>query len=100
MHDRTHNGVPFQIINIIVEYTRECLAVTIARRSTHKVVLDVLTDLFLQYGLPMHICSDNRSEFTARKVRQNLARLDIKPLFIKPGSPWENGYIESFNEKM
>ena len=100
MHDRTHNGVPFRILNIIDEYTRECLAVKVARRLTHKDVLDVLTDLFLQYGVPVHIRSDNGSEFTAKKVRQYLARLDIKPLFIEPGSPWENGYIESFNGKM
>jgi transposase InsO family protein len=100
MHDRTHNGVPFRILNIIDEYTRECLAIKVARRLTHKDVLDVLTDLFLQCGVPVHIRSDNGSEFTAKKVRQYLARLDIKPLFIEPGSPWENGYIESFNGKM
>ena len=100
MYDRTHNGVPFRILNIIDEYTRECLAVKVARRLTHKDVLEVLTNLFLQHGVPVHIRSDNGSEFTAKKVRQYLARLDIKPLFIEPGSPWENGYIESFNGKM
>ncbi len=100
MQDRTHNGVPYRILNVIDEYTRECLAVKVARRLTHKEVLEVLTDLFLERGVPVHIRSDNGSEFTAKKVRDYLSRLEIKPLFIEPGSPWENGYIESFNGKM
>ena len=100
MQDRTHNGVPFRILNMIDEYTRECLAVKVARRLTHKDVLDVLLDLFIERGVPVHIRSDNGSEFIAKKVRQLLSRLSVKPLFIEPGSPWENGYIESFNGKM
>ena len=100
MHDRTHNGVPFRILNVIDEYTRECLAVKVARSLTHKDVIEVLTDLFLERGVPVHIRSDNGSEFIAKKLRDYLSRLAIKPLFIEPGSPWENGYIESFNGKM
>ena len=100
MQDRTHNGVPFRILNVIDEYTRECLAVKVARRLTHKDVLEVLLDLFIERGVPVHIRSDNGSEFIAKKVRQFLSRLSVKPLFIEPGSPWENGYIESFNGKM
>lgn len=100
MHDRTHNGVAYRILNIIDEYTRECLAVKVARSLTHKEVLEVLTDLFLERGVPVHIRSDNGSEFTAKKVREYLSELEIKPLFIEPGNPWENGYIESFNGKM
>ncbi|MGB2965026.1 MAG: IS3 family transposase [Anaerolineales bacterium] len=100
MQDRTHNGVPYRILNVIDEYTRECLAIKVARSLTHKEVLEVLTDLFLERGVPVHIRSDNGSEFTAKKVREYLSRLEIKPLFIEPGSPWENGYIESFNGKM
>jgi len=100
MQDRTHNGVPFRILNVIDEYTRECLAVKTARRLTHKDVLEVLMDLFIERGVPVHIRSDNGSEFTAKKVRGFLSRLSVKPLFIEPGSPWENGYIESFNGKM
>jgi len=100
MEDRTHNGVSFRILNVIDEYTRECLAVKVARRLTHKDVLEVLMDLFIQRGVPVHIRSDNGSEFTAKKVRLFLSRLSVKPLFIEPGSPWENGYIESFNGKM
>lgn len=100
MEDRTHNGVSFRILNVIDEYTRECLAVKVARRLTHKDVLEVLMDLFIQRGVPVHIRSDNGSEFTAKKVRLFLSRLSVKPLFIELGSPWENGYIESFNGKM
>ncbi len=100
MQDRTHNGVPFRILNVIDEYTRECLAVRVARRLTHKDVLEVLTDLFCEQGVPVHIRSDNGSEFTSKRVRHWLAMLAVKPLFIEPGSPWENGFIESFNGKM
>jgi len=100
MEDHTHNGVKFRILNIIDEYTRECLAIRVARRLTHKDVLAVLNDLFLQRGVPVHIRSDNGSEFTAKRVRSWLKALTIKALFIEPGSPWENGYIESFNGKM
>jgi transposase InsO family protein len=98
--DRTHNGVPFRILNVIDESTRECLVVRVARRLTHKDVLEVLTDLFCERGVPVHIRSDNGSEFTAKRVRTWLDQLAVKPLFIEPGSPWENGYIESFNGKM
>ena len=100
MHDRTHNGMAYRILNVIDEYTRECLAVKVARSLTHKDVLEVLNDLFLEHGVPVHIRSDNGSEFTAKKVREYLSKLEIKPLFIEPGSPWENGYVESFNGKM
>ena len=100
MQDNTHNGVPFRILNVIDEYTRECLAVRVARRLTHRDVLEVLFDLFTRRGVPVHIRSDNGSEFIAKRVRAWLARLSVKPLFIEPGSPWENGYIESFNGKM
>ena len=100
MHDRTHNGVPFRILNVIDEYTRECLAVRVARSLTHKDVMDVLYTLFCERGVPVHIRSDNGSEFTAKRVRNWLERLSIKPLYIEPGSPWENGCVESFNGKM
>lgn len=72
----------------------------VARRLTHKDVLEVLTALFCAHGVPVHIRADNGSEFTAKRVRTWLDQLAIKPLFIQPGSPWANGYIESFNEKM
>jgi transposase InsO family protein len=100
MEDRTHNGVKFRILNIIDEYTRECLAVRVGRSLTHRDVLEVLSELFCERGVPVHLRSDNGSEFTARRVQAWLKRLDVRPLFIEPGSPWENGYIESFNGKM
>jgi len=100
MEDRTHNGVKFRILNVIDEFTRECLAVRVARSLTHQEVIEVLTKLFCERGVPVHIRSDNGSEFTAKRVRSWLKRLEVKPLFIEPGSPWENGYIESFNGKM
>ena len=96
----THNGVPFRILNVINEYFRECLASRAARRLTHHDVMETLTELLVQRGVPVHIRSDNGAEFNARRVRSWLSRLQIKPLFIEPGSPWENGYIESFNGKM
>jgi transposase InsO family protein len=100
VQDHTQDGNPFRILNVIDEYTRECLAVKVARSLTHKDVLEVLAQLFCDRGIPVHLRSDNGSEFTARKVRAWLSRLEVKPLFIEPGSPWENGYIESFNGKM
>jgi len=100
MQDHTQDGNPFRILNVIDEYTRECLAVKAARSLTHKDVLEVLTQLFCERGVPVHLRSDNGAEFTAKKVRTWLSRLEVRPLFIEPGSPWENGYIESFNGKM
>ena len=98
--DRTDNGKAFKILNIIDEYTRECLATLVARKLKSEDVLDQLFNLFVFRGIPEHIRSDNGPEFTARTVRKWLNRMGVKTLFIEPGSPWENGYIESFNGKM
>jgi putative transposase len=100
MIDRTADGRPFKILNIIDEYTRECLAILVARRIKSHDVIDLLFHLFIFRGIPEHIRSDNGPEFTARVIRKWLARLGVKTLFIEPGSPWENGYIESFNGKL
>jgi putative transposase len=100
MQASTHSGVLFRILNVIDEYSRECLASNVARKLSHHDVLDVLTKLFVQKGVPVHIRCDNGAEFTVKNVRSWLANLQIKPLFIEPGSPWEHGYIESFNGKM
>jgi putative transposase len=100
MEDRTHNGVKFRILNVIDEFTRECLAVRVDRSLTSHNVIEVLTGLFIEHGVPVHIRSDNGPEFIANRVRDWLGRLQVRPLFIEPGSPWENGYIESFNGKM
>jgi transposase InsO family protein len=100
MTDRTANGRAFKILNIIDEYTRECLAILIARKIRNQDVIDLLFNLFIFRGIPQHIRSDNGPEFTAKAIRKWLARLGVKILFIEPGSPWENGYIESFNGKL
>jgi putative transposase len=98
--DHTENGRAFKILNIIDEYTRECLATLVDRKLRSEDVLDQLFNLFVFRGIPEHIRSDNGSEFTARAVRRWLGRMGVKTLFIEPGSPWENGYVESFNGKM
>jgi len=100
MVDRTADGRAFRILTIIDEYTRECLAILVDRRITSQDVIDKLYQLFVFRGLPEHIRSDNGPEFTARAIRAWLNRLGVKTLFIERGSPWENGYIESFNGKL
>ncbi len=98
--DRTHEGRSFRILTLIDEYTRECLALKVRRHFKAQDVVEVLSELFLKRGLPCHIRSDNGPEFTAKVVRRWLEKFEIKNLFIEPGSPWENGYNESFNGKL
>jgi len=100
MADRTHDGRPFRILTILDEYTRECLASVVARRMGSQEVILLLADLFLKHGLPQYIRSDNGPEFIAIKLRHWLTTLSVAPHYIEPGSPWENGDIESFNGKM
>ena len=97
---RTADGRAFRMLTIIDEYTRECLAILVGRRLTSEDVIDQLFNLFILRGIPEHIRSDNGPEFTAKAVMKWLERLGVKTLFIEPGSPWENGYIESFNGKL
>jgi putative transposase len=97
---RTHDGRAFKMLTVIDEFTRECLAIDVARRLRSDDVLQVLADLMVQNGMPDHIRSDNGPEFTAKAVRAWLTRIKVKTLFIEPGSPWENGYNESFNGKL
>jgi putative transposase len=96
---RTYDGRAFRILTLIDEFTRECLALLVSRRITSQDVIDQLFDLFVLRGIPEHIRSDNGTEFTAMEIRKWLGLLGVKTLFIEPGSPWENGYIESFNGK-
>jgi len=100
MVDRTADGRPFRILTILDEYTRECLAIEIERRITSQNVIAKLFDLFIFRAVPDYIRSDNGPEFTAKVIRNWLNRMGVKTLFIEPGSPWENGYIESFNGKL
>jgi transposase InsO family protein len=98
--DRTSDGRPFKILNIIDEYTRECICALVQRRIRSQDVIFALADLFLERGCPEFIRSDNGPEFIAKKLVTWMKGLDVSPLFIEPGSPWENGYCESFNGKM
>jgi transposase InsO family protein len=97
---RTHDGKAFRLLTIIDEYTRECLAIEVARRLDADAVLHRLTELFVLRRPPDYIRSDNGPEFTAKAVREWLSRVGVKTLYIEPGSPWENGYNESFNGKL
>jgi len=97
---RTTNGRAFRILTVIDEYSRECLTLLVNRRITSLDVIDQLYELFLLRGVPEHIRSDNGPEFTAKAIRKWLNRVGVKTLYIEPGSPWENGYIESFNGKL
>ena len=98
--DRTHDGKPIKILTLIDEYSRECLALVVDRSIKSDDVLHCLSNQFLFYGIPEHIRSDNGPEFTAKAVREWLGRIGVKTAFIEPGSPWENGYNESFNGKL
>ena len=90
----------FRILTVLDEYTRECLAILVDRHISSQNVIDKLFQLFVFRGVPEHIRSDNGPEFTAKAIRNWLSRMGVKTLFIEPGSPWENGYIESFNGKL
>ena len=98
--DRTHDGKAFRMLTVIDEFTRESLAIVVNRKLKSDDVLHCLADLFVKHGPPEHIRSDNGAEFTANAVREWLGRIGVKTLYIEPGSPWENGYNESFNGKL
>lgn len=100
VHEKTSDGRAMRMLNIIDEYTRECLTIHVDRQIDSAEVLYKLSELFISHGLPDYIRSDNGSEFTAESIRKWLQRLGVKTAFIEPGSPWENGYIESFNGKL
>lgn len=100
VEDRTHNGRKFRMLNVIDAFTRECLAIRIDRKLNSTAVIDVLTDLFVLRGVPSHIRSDNGPEFIAKAVRDWITAVGARTAFIAPGSPWENGYCESFNSKL
>ena len=100
VHERTHDGRAFRLLSILDEYTRECLAIDVKRQMNHQDVLDRLAELFVDRGVPGYIRSDNGSEFTAQAVRDWLKAVGVRTLYIEPGSPWENGYVESFNGKL
>ena len=96
----THDGRALRILVVIDEYTRECLALRVARRLGGLQVIETLADVMLLRGIPEHLRSDNGPEFIAKELRKWLGNLGTKTLYIEPGSPWENGYCESFNGKL
>jgi putative transposase len=96
---RTHDGRKFRMLNLIDEFTRECLAIRVDRKLRSTDVIDLLSDLFILRGVPDHIRSDNGPEFVAKAVRDWIAAVGARTAYIEPGSPWENGYCESFNAK-
>ena len=100
VHARTHDGRPLRMLTLVDEYSRECLSIDVARRLNSEDVLERLAWLFMTRGVPEHIRSDNGSEFTCVAVRTWLHKVGVQTLYIEPGSPWENGYIESFNGKL
>ena len=98
--DRTHDGRAYRMLCIIDEFTREALAIKVARRLNSTEVIAALCDLFIVRGIPAHIRSDNGHEFIALALREWIAAVGAKTAYIEPGSPWENGYVESFNGKL
>ena len=99
VQDRTHDGRIFRTLNIIDEFTKEALVIRVRRKLNSTDVVDALTDLFILRGPPDYIRSDNGAEFIAKKVRAWIGAVGVKTAFISPGSPWENGYCESFNAR-
>ncbi len=98
---RTHDGRALKLLTVLDEHTRECLAIVVARKIRSHDVLEVLADLFVRHGPPEYLRSDNGpEECTAKLVGRWLGRVGVETLFIEPGSPWENGYNESFNGKL
>jgi transposase InsO family protein len=100
VEDRTHNGRKYRMLNVIDEFTRECLAIRVDRKLRSTDVIDVLSDLFILRGVPGHIRSDNGPEFIANALRDWITAVGATTAYITPGSPWENGYCESFNSKL
>ena len=100
VQDRTHDGRAYRMLNIIDEFSREALMIRVGRKLSSIDVIDALTDLFILRGTPQFIRSDNGPEFVAQPVRDWIKAVGAATAFIEPGSPWENGYCESFNARL
>jgi len=99
VHHRTEDGRAFRILNVLDEFSRECLEIRVKRKLNSTDVIEVLTDLFILRGIPAYIRSDNGPEFVAEAVQRWISAVGAKTAYIEPGSPWENGYCESFNAR-
>ena len=100
VEDRTHDARKYRMLNVVDEFTHKCIKIRIARRLRSVDVIDVLSDLFILRGVPGHVRSDNGPEFIAKAVQEWIVAVGAKTAYIAPGSPWENGYIESFNARL
>ena len=100
VEDRTHDGRKLRMLCVVDEFSREALAIRVDRRLNSWQVIETLAELMLERGTPSHIRSDNGPEFVARAVREWIAAVGARTAYIEPGSPWENGYVESFNSKL
>jgi putative transposase len=100
VEDRTHDGRKYRMLNVIDEFTHECLAIRVSRKLKAVDVIDVLSDLFILRGVPGHVRSDNGPEFVAKAVQEWITAVGARTAYIAPGSPWENGFIESFNARL
>ena len=100
VEDRTHEGRKYRMLNLIDEFTHECLAIRVDRKLKSADVIDVLSDQFMLRGVPEHVRSDNGPEFVAKAVQDWIGAVGAKTAYIERGSPWENGFIESFNARL
>ena len=98
--DRTTNGSPLKWLSIVDEYTRECLTLKVDRGITSEDVIDTLAELFAMRGVPTSIRSDNGPEFVAGAIQRWLRHVSVETRYVAPGSPWENGYAESFHSRL
>ena len=100
VHDRTEYGHKLKMLTVVDEYTRECLEIRVEKRMRSRDVLETLDELMTERGKPKYTRSDNGPEFIAKRLQAWIEEQGVKPLYIEPGSPWENGYVESFNGKL
>ena len=100
VEDRTHEGRKYRMLNVVDEFTHECIAIRIERKLKAIDVIDTLSDLFITRGVPEHVRSDNGPEFIAQAVKDWIAAVGARTAYIAPGSPWENGFVESFNARL
>jgi putative transposase len=100
VHDKTKQGGKIKFLTVIDEGCRECLEIRAEKRMTGRDVLETLDELMQEYGKPEYIRTDNGSEFISKELRKWLYDNGVQPVYIDPGSPWQNGYIESFNGKL
>jgi transposase InsO family protein len=100
IHDRTADGRPLKWLSVVDEYTRECVGLEVARSMSARRVTELLAEMIRERGAPVHIRSDNGPEFIAQAIRRWLMEAEVAALYVEPGSPWENGYAESFHSRL